>query len=96
MKLLTGPDNTADYTYLGTVFGDPGGRLTFRLTGKSRLPESAKSVQAFRWMLKRIVEMQSLEPAVLYHEGRCGACGRKLTVPESIRSGLGPVCGGRT
>jgi hypothetical protein len=31
----------------------------------------------------------------VYHEGRCGACGRRLTTPESISSGLGPVCAGR-
>jgi hypothetical protein len=27
-----------------------------------------------------------------YHEGRCGRCARRLTVPESIVNGLGPVC----
>lgn len=27
-----------------------------------------------------------------YHEGRCGRCRRKLTVPESIINGIGPVC----
>jgi hypothetical protein len=31
----------------------------------------------------------------LWHEGRCGKCGRALTVPESIESGLGPVCESR-
>jgi hypothetical protein len=28
----------------------------------------------------------------VYHEGRCGRCNRKLTVPESIETGLGPEC----
>lgn len=27
-----------------------------------------------------------------FHEGRCGRCGHRLTVPESIETGLGPVC----
>lgn len=27
-----------------------------------------------------------------YHEGRCGRCARRLTVPESIINGLGPEC----
>jgi hypothetical protein len=31
----------------------------------------------------------------VWHEGRCGACGRRLTVPESIERGLGPECYGR-
>jgi len=28
--------------------------------------------------------------------GRCAKCNKKLTDPESIRTGLGPKCGGRT
>jgi len=28
-------------------------------------------------------------------ESRCRVCDRKLTTPESIRTGIGPVCGGR-
>lgn len=28
-------------------------------------------------------------------EGRCCVCNRKLTEPESIRTGIGPVCAGR-
>jgi hypothetical protein len=27
-----------------------------------------------------------------WHEGRCGRCGRRLTVPDSIASGYGPEC----
>lgn len=29
-------------------------------------------------------------------EGRCVVCNRKLTDPDSIRLGIGPVCGGRS
>jgi len=28
----------------------------------------------------------------LHHEGKCGRCGRKLTVPLSIETGIGPEC----
>ena len=31
----------------------------------------------------------------LLHEGMCVVCNRKLTDPESIRTGVGPTCGGR-
>jgi rRNA maturation endonuclease Nob1 len=31
----------------------------------------------------------------VYHLGRCGKCGKALTEPESISTGLGPICGGR-
>jgi len=27
-----------------------------------------------------------------YHSGNCAKCGRKLTTPESIKNGLGPIC----
>ena len=30
----------------------------------------------------------------VWHEGICGRCGRKLTVPESVERGLGPECAG--
>ena len=33
-----------------------------------------------------------LSRADVYHSGTCSRCGRVLTTPESIRSGLGPVC----
>lgn len=32
------------------------------------------------------------EQIEVWHEGRCGRCGRRLTVPESIANGLGPEC----
>jgi hypothetical protein len=28
----------------------------------------------------------------LQHAGKCGRCGRKLTVPQSIETGIGPEC----
>ena len=31
---------------------------------------------------------------LLGDKGKCGRCGRKLTVPSSIESGLGPHCKG--
>ena len=31
----------------------------------------------------------------IWHEGRCAACARRLTVPQSIATGLGPDCADR-
>jgi hypothetical protein len=28
----------------------------------------------------------------VWHEGKCGKCGRALTVPSSILTGIGPEC----
>lgn len=88
VSLLTGPDNQNDFEYLGTVFnGD-----TFRYGKKSRIGHAALSARAFGWLFPRIVAEAELGGAEVHHEGRCGRCGRPLTVPESLETGLGPTC----
>lgn len=81
--LLSGPDNERDYRYIGIVTASG-----FRWTRKSTVTETAPSFQAFAW-LSRHWESDQVE---IWHEGRCGRCGRKLTVPDSIASGFGPEC----
>jgi hypothetical protein len=35
----------------------------------------------------------TLSPLIeIWHQGRCGKCGKVLTVPKSIESGFGPEC----
>jgi hypothetical protein len=92
VSLLTGPDNTADYTYLGML--DPASG-TVRLTRKSQYNDTSKPVQAIQWAFGRIWNGRPLDPARMYHIGRCGRCGRALTVPASIEAGIGPECAGK-
>lgn len=88
--LLTGPDNTSDYTYLG-VFDVRSGDV--RLTAKSRMNEESTPVRVIRWVSSIVWRGRSLpEGYAARHEGRCGRCGRVLTTPESISLGLGPHC----
>ncbi len=88
VSVLTGPDNTSDYQYLGAIFQD----RDFVITKKSKISTSAPSAVAFRWLWERALT-GSLPPSVrVMHHGRCGLCGRVLTVPESIETGIGPVC----
>lgn len=83
--LLNGPDNTSDYRSVGVI------RMPQAEFFKSRhLTDAAPSVVAFRW-LSRNWESDKVE---VWHEGSCGRCGRRLTVPESITSGIGPTCAG--
>lgn len=86
VSLLTGPENTSDYTYLGMVSN---GEL--RLTKASKMPITAAPVKAMQFALAHPTAPE-LE---IFHEGRCGRCGRVLTVPESVESGFGPECAGR-
>ena len=88
VKLLTGPLNTADYSYLGMISHND-----FRLTKASKLTEGSAPVQAFRWAWEQLVGKHRIpESLEIWHEGSCGRCGRKLTVPESIAAGIGPEC----
>lgn len=93
VELLSGPDNGRSYSYIG-LFNVETGQLA--LTGKSRVTESAWSVRFFRRSMANIFENHpeaiTNSGFNLHHEGKCGKCGKKLTVPESIRIGLGPKC----
>lgn len=89
VKVLSRPDNTSDYTFLGTVFG----MADFRHSPKSPFGADCQSSKVAQWLVKH---MSALPAKIeVWHEGRCGRCGRKLTVPESIESGLGPECATR-
>jgi hypothetical protein len=102
VKLLTGPDNTGDYTYLGMITASPlgGSRIaplqpTFRATKATRNPE-APSFKAFAFTFGALATGRGIPAGVeVRHEGRCGRCGRALTVPESIDRGIGPECAAR-
>lgn len=86
VELLAGPDNETSYMYLGVIRA--AGK--FELTRKSRAGWDAPSVLAFGWLTHHW-EDGRIE---VWHDGTCGRCGRKLTVPESVASGIGPTCAG--
>ena len=91
VSLLRGPDNTADYAYLG-VLRRPG---RFFTTPRSRVKHHPSSHQALVWFLAAMRERRSGVLGALvefWHTGRCGCCGRLLTVPESVARGVGPEC----
>jgi hypothetical protein len=85
VSVLTGQDNVNDYTYIGCIFGDD-----FRSTKRSRVTEDAQSFKVFSWFMSHIDSLPS--NVKVYHENRCGRCGRALTVPESVENGFGPEC----
>jgi hypothetical protein len=89
VNVLSGPDNTSDYTYIGMIHG-----ATFGVTKASRHMANAPSVKTFEWALTTFFKNVTTMPAQMevWHVGRCGRCGRPLTVPESVASGIGPDC----
>lgn len=90
VAVLSGNDNTNDYSYIGTLFPDG-----FRHTKKSRVKVTATSFLAFNWLISRVKSHTLPETIHVWHHNKCGRCGRILTVPESIASGIGPECAKR-
>jgi hypothetical protein len=91
--LLTGPDNEHSYTYMGVFEPIFGG---IRLTAKSRYNDDSQPVKVLRWAMKHAFGDKLLPDGyAIHHEGKCGCCGRTLTVPESIKRGIGPECWSR-
>lgn len=100
VKLLTRADNVEGFTYFANIKINGGTeytgaeRLQYFHGRKARISEQAPGVATFKWLLSFLVYGKPLPGFIqIWHEGRCARCGRKLTVPESIASGLGPECG---
>ena len=99
VDLLTGPENTADYAFIGTIGrrlqGDGCWAFQYSHRADSYSHENAPSVVAISWLVERLNYVgRPLDPAQIefWHAGTCARCGRDLTDPESIETGLGPVC----
>ena len=91
VALMSGPDNEVSFQYLGTIRN-----RDFQLGRKSRINRTAPSFLAFDWFWKNVAHAKALPSSVeAWHEGKCGMCNRKLTVPESIERGIGPECNKR-
>lgn len=92
-KVLTGPDNEADFTYLGKLDDFTG---QTRTTAKSARWADTKQLKLLNRVLARVWgdDHAAYEAAGFrtHHEGRCGRCNRKLTTPESVERGIGPEC----
>ena len=88
VSVLTGPDNTQDYKYLGYLRRG----VYFHGGAKAKIAADAPSAKAFDWFWRALARDALGDRAEVHHCGQCGRCGRALTVPESIQSGFGPEC----
>ena len=84
VSVLNGPEN---WTYIGTCIEGK-----FRHGRKSNISADAQSVKVFDFVLAKLVLGTLPEFVEVWHEGHCGKCGKRLTVPSSIENGLGPEC----
>lgn len=90
VSVLTGADNENDFAYLGTIRAG-----AFAHGRKAKIGLDAPSARAWAWAWPHLAAGRVPPALEVYHEGRCGRCNRKLTVPESIVTGFGPECAGR-
>ena len=85
VKVLTGTDQ---YTYIGVIDKSS----VYKHSSKSSIKPDSQSAKVFNYiynMLKLNLLPDFIE---IWHSGLCGKCGKKLTVPSSIKSGFGPDC----
>lgn len=95
VSVLYGPDNTGDFTHIGTIFQsttDNDVRMVPRFWTKRGGSQTDPRFAAFRFLLGCLDAGRIAAALQVWHEGRCGRCGRTLTVPESIEAGIGPEC----
>jgi hypothetical protein len=84
VSVLTNPDV---YSYIGICLEG-----NFKNGKKSNISPDSQSVKVFQYMLKRLVTDTLPDFLEVWHEGFCGKCGKRLTVPSSILTGIGPDC----
>lgn len=94
IKVLTGPDNTRNYTDIYMFHVNEDGEPVLRFRPNNRLRENAPSAVTFKRIFRHLLLRpdELLDNVEFWHVGRCCRCGRTLTVPESIASGIGPEC----
>jgi hypothetical protein len=94
VSVLVGADNNSDYKYLGRISRDMfwQGR---KVPKPGDISADAPSAKAFAWVWRQLAQNVLPDQLEIWHEGSCGRCGRRLTVPTSIKSGFGPECIGK-
>jgi hypothetical protein len=85
LSILQGPDNTSDYRSIGFV----------NTVGQVILWRKHREELFYLWIAAALeVPERYLDKVEFSFEGRCRRCNRLLTTPESVASGIGPVCEG--
>lgn len=79
--------NSDVYSYIGTCIDG-----NYKHGRKSQISQAAQSVKVFNYMLNKLITDTLPDFLEVWHEGFCGKCGKRLTVPSSILTGIGPDC----
>ena len=90
VKHLFGPNNAwnGDWAYLGFIPTDERNKLVAGRKGKRGAP----SFLALDWALAHLAAGRIPDALTIQHDDVCGRCGKELTDPISVATGLGPIC----
>ena len=96
LDVMTGSDNESSYEYVGSM-----NRGLWIKPNTSKASANAQGkLNAVLWYMSNVRKAQAGEASAhslvtLNHSGSCTCCGRTLTNPESLETGIGPICAGR-
>lgn len=105
VSVLTGSDNTSNYTYIGYLkpvtaqyvyLTHPQIRTEtkwqFFYGDKSKIGKDSLCVTTFEWIMNKLTYERKMDDVLIWHEGVCCRCGRKLTAEKSSDNGIGDYC----
>jgi len=82
-------DGEKGYHYVGAYRSD-----TNVFIPSKKKDTTTRELKIANFLLQAIHNPQSISTLEIQHAGECCRCGRTLTHPESIQTGLGPECFG--
>ena len=91
IDLMVGKDNSSDFDFIGSV--SPKG--FYKASPKSKVEGDVKAVadRTMVWLLTKINNGVELPEALeIKGASKCCRCAKKLTNPDSVDDGMGPVC----
>jgi hypothetical protein len=105
LSLLNGPDNESNYIGFAFITDDNRVIVWFKYRGQNG-KKSHYEYYAALFQQLQVIEDENEEITTAINLGdkeysvllskRCFVCNRKLTTPESIKAGIGPICAGRS
>ena len=87
VSVKNGP-NYEDQIYIGYLPRNHPNSLLAGVKGRKDAP----SFKALQWVMGWLNKGHLPSDLTIQHEGSCCRCGRPLTHPDSITSGIGPEC----
>lgn len=85
--------NNGSMEYQGIIaFNSSLNQFKFYKGSKGLGNSSDVRIRSLEFVLNKLFTGQTVGNLIVYHVGKCGRCGKKLTDPESILTGLGPSC----